>query len=134
MSPILYVLTTNGLLFLLSIIFWKFPSKKINNLYGYRTVKAMQNEQIWDFSNSIFNKNLLIYSGISLLGSLLLASFTSKELTWQPMLLVLLSVLVSVIKTERGLSDKYTEEGERRKCRMVFYSKKHRLIKNKGIR
>ena len=114
MSPILYVLTTNGLLFLLSIIFWKFPPKKINNLYGYRTVKAMQNKQIWDFANSVFNKNLLIYSGISLLGSLLLASFTSKELTWQPMLLVLLSLLVSVIKTERGLSDKYTEEGERR--------------------
>ena len=114
MSPILYVMTTNGLLFLLSILFYKFPPKKINSLYGYRTVKAMQNQQIWDFANGIFNKNLLIYSGISLLGSLLLASFTSKELTWQPMLLVLLSVLVSIIKTERGLSDNYTEEGKRK--------------------
>lgn len=114
MSPILYVITTNGLLFLLSILFYKFPPKKINSLYGYRTVKAMQNQQIWDFANGIFNKNLLIYSGISLLGSVLLASFTSKELTWQPMLLVLLSVLVSVIKTERGLSDNYTEEGKRK--------------------
>lgn len=107
-------MTTNGLLFLLSILFYKFPPKKINSLYGYRTVKAMQNQQIWDFANGIFNKNLLIYSGISLLGSLLLASFTSKELTWQPMLLVLLSVLVSIIKTERGLSDNYTEEGKRK--------------------
>ena len=114
MSPILYVMTTNGLLFLLSILFYKFPPKKINSLYGYRTVKAMQNQQIWDFANGVFNKNLLIYSGISLLGSLLLASFTSKELTWQPMLLVLLSVLVSIIKTERGLSDNYTEEGKRK--------------------
>jgi uncharacterized membrane protein len=114
MSPILYVMTTNGLLFLLSILFYKFPPKKINSLYGYRTVKAMQNQQIWDFANGIFNKNLLIYSGISLLGSVLLASFTSKELTWQPMLLVLLSVLVSIIKTERGLSDNYTEEGKRK--------------------
>jgi uncharacterized membrane protein len=107
-------MTTNGLLFLLSILFYKFPPKKINSLYGYRTVKAMQNQQIWDFANGIFNKNLLIYSGISLLGSVLLASFTSKELTWQPMLLVLLSVLVSVIMTERGLSDNYTEEGKRK--------------------
>lgn len=107
-------MTTNGLLFLLSILFYKFPPKKINSLYGYRTVKAMQNQQIWDFANGIFNKNLLIYSGISLLGSVLLASFTSKELTWQPMLLVLLSVLVSIIKTERGLSDNYTEEGKRK--------------------
>jgi uncharacterized membrane protein len=114
MSPILYVMTTNGLLFLLSILFYKFPPKKINSLYGYRTVKAMQNQQIWDFANDVFNKNLLIYSGISLLGALLFAHFTPKELTWQPMLLALLSVLVSVIKTERRLSDNYTEEGKRK--------------------
>jgi len=114
MSPILYVMTTNGLLFLLSILFYKFPPKKINSLYGYRTVKAMQNQQIWDFANGVFNKNLLIYSGISLLGSVLLASFTSKELTWQPMLLVLLCIVVSILKTERSLTDNFTEEGDKK--------------------
>ncbi len=114
MSPIVYVMTTNGLLFLLSILFYKFPPKKINSLYGYRTVKAMQNQQIWDFANGIFNKNLLIYSGISLLGSVLLASFTSKELTWQPMLLVLLCIVVSILKTERSLTDNFTEEGDKK--------------------
>ena len=114
MSPIVYVMTTNGLLFLLSILFYKFPPKKINRLYGYRTVKAMQNQQIWDFANGIFNKNLLIYSGISLLGSVLLASFTSKELTWQPMLLVLLCIVVSILKTERSLTDNFTEEGDKK--------------------
>lgn len=107
-------MTTNGLLFLLSILFYKFPPKKINRLYGYRTVKAMQNQQIWDFANGIFNKNLLIYSGISLLGSVLLASFTSKELTWQPMLLVLLCIVVSILKTERSLTDNFTEEGDKK--------------------
>ena len=107
-------MTTNGLLFLLSILFYKFPPKKINSLYGYRTVKAMQNQQIWDFANGIFNKNLLIYSGISLLGSVLLASFTSKELTWQPMLLVLLCIVVSILKTERSLTDNFTEEGNKK--------------------
>ena len=50
MNPMLYVLTTNGLLFLLSIIFWKFPPKKINHFYGYRTPKAMQNLEIWNFA------------------------------------------------------------------------------------
>ena len=114
MSPILYVMTTNGLLFLLSILFYKFPPKKINSLYGYRTVKAMQNQQIWDFANGVFNKNLLIYSGISLLGSVLLASFTSKELTWQHMLLVLLCIVVSILKTERSLTDNFTEEGDKK--------------------
>ncbi|TMM30578.1 SdpI family protein [Polaribacter aestuariivivens] len=114
MNPLTYILTTNGLLFLLSIIFWKFPPKKINAIYGYRTPKAMQNQQIWDFANNVFNKNLLIYSGISFLAGLVFANFATKELSWQPMVLVLLSILVSIIKTERALSDNFTDEGQRK--------------------
>ena len=49
-DALLYVFTTNGLLFLISIIFWKLPPKKINSIYGYRTPKATQNQQIWDLS------------------------------------------------------------------------------------
>ncbi|MCI2228572.1 SdpI family protein [Polaribacter sp. MSW13] len=112
MNPFIYVLTTNGLLFLLSIIFWKFPPKKINNIYGYRTNRSMQNQTIWDFANTTFNQSFLIYSGISFLGSLLLANFSSKELTWQPMVLVLLSIVVCIVKTEKSLSEKFTDEGE----------------------
>lgn len=115
MSPFIYVLTTNGLLFLLSIIFWKFPPKKINNLYGYRTFKAMQNKDIWDFANSIFNKTLLFYSGLSFIGGLILAQFSAKVISWEPMVLVMLSIVVSIIKTERALSDNFTEEGKRKK-------------------
>lgn len=98
----MYVLTTNGLLFLLSIIFWKFPPKKINNLYGYRTFKAMQNQDIWSFANEIFNKNLLIYSGISFLGGLVLASFFSS-ISWQPMVLVMLSIIASIVKNRKSV-------------------------------
>jgi len=44
----------------------------------------------------------------------LLACFTSKELTWQPMLLVLLCIVVSILKTERSLTDNFTEEGNKK--------------------
>jgi uncharacterized membrane protein len=115
MNPITYILTTNGVLFLLAVIFWKFPPKKINRLYGYRTFKAMQNQKIWDFANTTFNQTFLMYSGFSLLAGLLLASFSAKELTWEPMVLVMLSILVSIIKTERALSDNFTDEGKKKK-------------------
>lgn len=115
MSSITYVLTTNGLLFLLSIIFWKFPPKKINNFYGYRTFKAMQNQDIWDFANSNFNKTLLLYAGFSFLGGLVLAQFSAKVITWEPMVLVMLAVIVSIIKTERAINDNFTDEGKRKK-------------------
>jgi uncharacterized membrane protein len=113
MDSFIYVITTNGLLFLLSVVFWKFPPKKINNLYGYRTHKAMQNNTIWNFANTVFNKNLLIYAGVSFLAGLILANFSS-EISWQPMVLVMLSILVSIIKTERALSDDFTEEGKKK--------------------
>ena len=115
MSPFIYVLTTNGLLFLVSVIFWKFPPKKINLIYGYRTHKTMQNDEIWRFANDAFNKSFLIYSGLAFLGGLLLAIFTTTELTWQPMVLVVLTIIVSIIKTEKVISENFTEEGKRRK-------------------
>lgn len=109
-----YVLTTNGLLFVLSLVFWKFPPKKINNLYGYRTHKSMQNKDIWDFANAFFNQNLIIYAAISLVAGLLFAYLTPNNTSWQPMALVLLTILVCIVKTERALKDNFTEEGKRK--------------------
>ena len=113
-DALLYVFTTNGLLFLISIIFWKFPPKKVNKLYGYRTEKAMQNQTIWDFANSTFNRNLLIYAGISFLAGLAFVSLLHAELTWQPMALVFLSIIVSIVKTEKGMKEHFTEEGKKK--------------------
>jgi uncharacterized membrane protein len=113
MSAFIYVLTTNGVLFLISIIFWKFPPKKINRLYGYRTPKAMQNEDIWHYANTTFNLAFLKYSGISFVFALLLASISATELTWQPMVFVALAILVSLIKTERAINENFNDEGKR---------------------
>lgn len=114
-NTITYILTTNGLLFLLSIIFYFFPAKKINQLYGYRTHKASQNQKIWEFANAVFNKNLLIYAAISLVATFGLYFATQKELTWQPMLFILLTIVVSIVKTENALKANFTEDGERKK-------------------
>lgn len=115
MDPYIYVLSTNGLLFLMSLIFKVFPPKKINNWYGYRTHKSMQNQDIWDFANSTFNNAFYKYAGISFLAGLALPTITPGQLSWQPMLLIMLSILVCIIKTERALSDNFSEEGKRKK-------------------
>ncbi len=115
MDAFTYVLTTNGLLFFVSILFWKFPPKKINKLYGYRTYRTMQNNGIWDFANTTFNKNLIVYAGISFLAGLLFASFVAKgTISWQPMVLVMLTlVVVCIIKTEKSISERYDDEGNK---------------------
>ncbi|TVZ56212.1 SdpI/YhfL family protein [Lutibacter sp. Hel_I_33_5] len=114
MNPYIYVLNTNGILFLLSIIFYIFPPKKINNLYGYRTHRSMLNEDIWNFANTLFNKTFMVYAGVSFLAGILFAYLATKEITWQPMVLVLLTILVCIIKTEKGISNTFNEEGKRK--------------------
>jgi uncharacterized membrane protein len=113
-DTITYILTTNGLLFLLSVIFYIFPAKNINRFYGYRTHKASQNKEIWKFANTVFNKNLLIYAAISLVAIFSLALATQKELSWQPMLFVVLTIVVSIVKTENALKENFTDEGKRK--------------------
>ena len=57
-----------GIIFTISAaILYRFPPKKINYLYGYRTPSSMKSQQVWDFSQK--------YSAVKMLqiGLLLLA-------------------------------------------------------------
>ncbi|WP_435577458.1 SdpI family protein [Gilvibacter sp.] len=40
-----------ALMLLVSWLFMKYPPKKINSLYGYRTNKSMKSQEAWDFAN-----------------------------------------------------------------------------------
>ncbi len=113
MNPYSYVLSINGLLFALSIIFYFFPPKKINALYGYHTNRSKLNEDIWGFANSFFTKQLVVFTAISFVFALLFA-YLKPIISWQPMALMLLALAVSVIKTEQALSKNFDEEGKRK--------------------
>jgi len=114
MNSYLYVLSVNGLLLLLSLILYFFPPKKINNFYGYKTNKTIQNEVIWQYANSFFSKHLLLYAGISFVFAMVLA-FINPIISWQPMAIMLLAIAVCVIKTEQELFNNFDEEGKRKK-------------------
>ncbi len=117
MNPYVYVISVNGLLFLFSVIFYFFPPKKINSLYGYRTNKSMKNEEVWHFANTFFNKTLLQYAAISFVAALVLVFLISAEITWQPMAVLLLTLAVSVIKTEQVLFQNFDSDGEKIKIK-----------------
>lgn len=113
MNPYYYVLSVNGLLFLLSVIFYFFSPKKINSIYGYRTPKAKKNNTIWKFANATFNKQFVIYAAISLVAALILAKL-GGELTWRPMALVFITILIAVIKTEQEIAKNFDEDGNKK--------------------
>lgn len=41
------------LLTLISVIFYRFPPKSINSMYGYRSKRSMASEKAWDFANEL---------------------------------------------------------------------------------
>lgn len=115
MNPYVYVLSVNGLMFFISVIFYVFPPKKINSFYGYRTHRTMQNKDIWDFANSLFNKTLLTYASISFLAALALA-YLNPELmnSWFPMAFLFFTLLICIISTENSLNKNFDTEGNRK--------------------
>lgn len=113
MNPFYYVVSVNGLLFLLSIIAYFFPPKKINSFYGYRTNRTMANDTIWKHANTFFNRQFLQYAGISFVAALVLA-YINPEITWQPMVLLVLALGVCVVKTEQELNKYYDKEGKKK--------------------
>ena len=50
-NPLVLILCISGLIFLLAgFIQQRFPPKKINHLYGYRTSNSMKSQESWDFA------------------------------------------------------------------------------------
>lgn len=60
------LLLTGGCFALAGYITKRFPPKKINHLYGYRTKTSMRNQEIWDFAQK-YSANEMIKLGAIML-------------------------------------------------------------------
>lgn len=116
MSSLIYVLSVNGLLFFISILFFYFPPKKINNFYGYRTHRSMSHQEIWDFANATFNRALVKFSGIGFAIALAVVFLLPALMkTWVPMALLFISLFACIASTEKALNASYDSEGQPKK-------------------
>lgn len=64
MNPETLILNTSiififAVLFILSILFYRFPPKRINAFYGYRTNQSMQNIENWNLANVVSSKFMI---------------------------------------------------------------------------
>ena len=70
-----------GIIFIITgLLMRKFPPKKINALYGYRTSSSMKSQQVWDFSQK-YSADKMVLGGLFLFAVSFLRSFidTSQE-------------------------------------------------------
>jgi uncharacterized membrane protein len=62
-------------LVVVALVFYLFPPKRINRLYGYRTFRSMKNEDNWRIANKSSSQIMLVSVTILLLISLLFDYF-----------------------------------------------------------
>lgn len=90
---------------LTAFITLKFPPKKINSIYGYRTSRSMKNQENWDLAQR-FSSQLMLKQGlIMLLLAFILAVLPVpiEIATLISILLLLTSVINLFVQTEKRL-------------------------------
>ena len=70
---------TGPLFIVLGYYFAKFPPKKINNIYGYRTPRSMKSQEAWDFAQVYGAKKMMVAGLIMLVAGVLLLPFNLTE-------------------------------------------------------
>ncbi len=103
---ILLIPAITGPIFIITgFILLKFPPRKINGMYGYRTSSSMKNQERWDFAQVYSAKEMIKLGGILMLSSLLGLLFEPNEkisILVELGLLIILVVLL-ITRVERAI-------------------------------
>jgi uncharacterized membrane protein len=94
-------------LFIISFLFYKYPPKKINGLYGYRTYQSMQNQENWDFANTISSKFMLKSTILSFILALIFQNTTSIFIDYKIFIILgiyIIPVIIVIPYTEYHLN------------------------------
>jgi uncharacterized membrane protein len=88
-----------------AFITMKFPPKKINGIYGYRTSRSMKSQENWDIAQR-FSSQLMLKQGLGMLaiGGFLIALPIPDEVSAViSVSLLIISVIVLFVQTEKRL-------------------------------
>ena len=95
-----------GLVFsIAAFITMKFPPKKINGIYGYRTSRSMKSQENWDIAQR-YSSRLMLKQGLVMLaiGGMLIALPIPDEVSAViSVALMIISVIVLFVQTEKKL-------------------------------
>jgi len=67
LSQSLFTLQVGFIGFVVGLVFWRFPPKKINSVYGYRTPRSQKDIASWRFAQR-FSAKLMVWTGLANMG------------------------------------------------------------------
>ena len=97
---------------LAGFIMLKFPPKKINSLYGYRTSSSMKNQERWDFSQKYSAMEMIKLAAILALSSIigLIYNPDGKLGMFLGLGLMILMVVILLLRVEKEIKNKFGNE------------------------
>ena len=109
-NSITLILGVTGLIFYVAgYIQFKYPPKKINFLYGYRTTTSIRSQEIWDFSQTLSAKKIQ-QLGVYLFFGGILAYFINIDhffAMWIGISLVTGSPVLLIFQVEKELKSRF---------------------------
>ncbi|MFI2743749.1 SdpI family protein [Zhouia sp. PK063] len=109
-NPLLTINVLTGIiLVIVGLLMAKFPPKKINHIYGYRTISSMKTQERWNFAQ-VYSAKLMIKLGVFLIlvgvVSLLLPTTLDIGVVFS-FSIFLICIIFLIIKTERAIKNKF---------------------------
>lgn len=107
-------------------LFIKYPPKKINNFYGYRTSMSSKNQETWDFAHAYCGKlwwkigwMMLLAIVIVMFGVLWSGQINENEtlISYASLIIMMIETAVlvgSIIPVERALKKTFDKNGKRK--------------------
>jgi len=96
---------------LVSFIFVKFPPKKINYLYGYRTKRSMTNQEIWKVANTYSARLMVKITLISMVFPPVLYFVYSEKNLLITIIIHTVLLLSTLVFTGKHLDKNFDKEG-----------------------
>lgn len=101
---------TGPLVIIIMLITLKYPPKKVNSLYGYRTKRSMVSQEAWDFAQPYSGKLMIRYMIIYTLTASLAAPMKDLNIlvgVFLSILTMILFMAIPIIKTEKELKARF---------------------------
>src|SRR5690554_1828821 len=112
-NPLMNITLLVGLIFIVAgLIMFKFPPKKINSLYGYRTNSSMKNQSRWDFAQKYSSKEMIKLGFVLMITSIigLITNFDILTNIFLGLGLMILIVIILIFRVEKAIKTKFSDE------------------------
>ena len=108
-NPPIFVCVLCGLIYIVTgRLVFRYPPKKINDFYGYRTSRSKKSQAHWDFAQKESSKYIIQSGYYCLLTCVPFILYESgKGGIWISIILTILYPFISLFQTEKALKKKF---------------------------